>query len=184
MLSVVSGLVEKPLEPGRSSPVSIEVEFDARGLREPQVRRRLPDRQHGIPGSRACGHRTSPGLANRLPGRSLAHGGYIIYGPVCTLCLREHLCANAQEEPPIPTPRHPGRDENPDAQCPSRHVAKEMRALVDTAWDQGWWCFKGKKHVICRDPAGETSIRVACTPSDHRTLQNTRAEFRRAGLKI
>ena len=85
---------------------------------------------------------------------------------------------------PVDTPRHQKRNDCPHASCPAGQVAKEMRVLVQAAWDAGWWCHKGSKHVICLHPDGHQRVRVATTPGDHRTFANTRAEFRRAGLKV
>jgi hypothetical protein len=83
---------------------------------------------------------------------------------------------------------HPKRTANPNADCP-KPKDKELRAMVLAAWNSGWWCeWTKKNHVSCcsipQDDSRGQIVLVANTPSDHRTVPNTRSQFRRAGLKI
>lgn len=83
---------------------------------------------------------------------------------------------------------HPKRKEFPDAKCP-KLTHKDLRAMVETAWAAGWWCeATGSGHYKCfsiPDPGSRGRIvNVPSTPSDRRTIPNTRAEFRRAGLEL
>jgi hypothetical protein len=78
---------------------------------------------------------------------------------------------------------HPKRTANPTAKCP-RVSDKDLRAMVKAAWTAGWWCSKQPRgHVKCYPPTGKMVI-VSNTPSDHHTIPNTRAAFRRQGLMI
>ena len=57
--------------------------------------------------------------------------------------------------------------------------------MIETAWQAGWWAEKkGNNHVMCYSPDGERMVDVASTPSDHRTVPNTRSYFRRGGLPL
>lgn len=80
---------------------------------------------------------------------------------------------------------HSKRKATPDAKRP-KVKDKELDAMVEAAWAAGWWAErkKGKSHVKCYSPDGKRMVTVASTPSDHRTIPNTRSAFRRAGLKL
>jgi len=79
---------------------------------------------------------------------------------------------------------HPKRVENPQAKRP-RVKARELDKMIETAWQRGWWATKRTNgHVMCYSPDGARMIDVANTPSDHRTIPNTRSYFRRAGLQL
>jgi hypothetical protein len=86
-------------------------------------------------------------------------------------------------------PLHPQRTANPTARCP-KVKDRQLRAMVEAAWAAGWWCEKtAEGHAKCYSPAGPGGQRgkivfVANTPSDHRTIPNTRSTFRRAGLQL
>lgn len=82
-------------------------------------------------------------------------------------------------------PLHKDRVANPDATCPKVKDG-ELRAMIEVAWKQGWWCKKSPKtgHVMCYPPDGGRMVLVANTPSDHRTVPNTRSALRRSGLRI
>ena len=78
---------------------------------------------------------------------------------------------------------HPKRLENPNAKCP-KHPDKDLRPLVQLAWDAGWWVER-RTYIFLYplDPTQEI-IKVPLTPSDHRTPRNVRGKLRRAGLEI
>jgi hypothetical protein len=79
---------------------------------------------------------------------------------------------------------HPKRVENPKAKCP-KAKNKENAALVQAAWDEGWWCQMAKKgYIKAYSPDLETMIVIESTPSDHRSVANTRSRLRRAGVKV
>ena len=84
---------------------------------------------------------------------------------------------------------HPKRIASPSAQCPKVKDA-QLLAMIVAAWAAGWWCEKRSSgHVACYSPpvAGGgrgTIVLVANTPSDRKTVPNTRSTFRRAGLQI
>jgi hypothetical protein len=79
---------------------------------------------------------------------------------------------------------HPEREKSPKAKRP-KVKDKELDAMIQSAWDAGWWCrYTGKGHVMCYSPDGEKMVSVANTPSDHRTVPNTRKYFRRSGLTL
>lgn len=59
---------------------------------------------------------------------------------------------------------------------------REIRRLVKLAEDQGWVVIVGK-HVKFLAPGGGMVV-SAKTPSDHRSVKNTVAHLRRAGLEI
>jgi hypothetical protein len=57
--------------------------------------------------------------------------------------------------------------------------------LIEAAWAAGWWCeSRLSGHVTCYSPDGSAMVLVAGTPSDRRTVSNTRAALQRAGLAI
>ena len=78
---------------------------------------------------------------------------------------------------------HQKRKDNPDAKRPTVKD-KQLDAMIAEAWEAGWWCEKGKGgHVKCYPPdRSKTMVAVANTPSDRRTVPNTRSFFRRSGL--
>lgn len=79
---------------------------------------------------------------------------------------------------------HPKRLENPNAQRPKVRD-RQLDNMVAKAWNAGWWCVPaGSGHVKCYPPGGERMVTVANTPSDHRTVPNTRSFFRRSGLNL
>lgn len=79
---------------------------------------------------------------------------------------------------------HPKRLEDPAARRP-KVKDRQLDAMIERAWDAGWWCRPaGSGHVMCYSPDGRRMVDVAGTPSDHRTVPNTRSYFRRAGLKL
>lgn len=79
---------------------------------------------------------------------------------------------------------HPKRRKQPRARRP-KVPNKDLNKLVKAAWEQGWWCERGKKnHVKCMAPTGGWVVDVPSTPSSQRTVRNKRAQFRRYGLDI
>jgi hypothetical protein len=63
-------------------------------------------------------------------------------------------------------------------------VKKDMRALLAQAEDAGCEVKPTRNgHVQIKVPGGGIVI-AASTASDHRTIKNTRAELRRAGLEL
>ncbi|MGA9761486.1 MAG: hypothetical protein WBQ14_03590 [Gaiellaceae bacterium] len=81
-------------------------------------------------------------------------------------------------------PVHPRRLGDPHARCP-RVRDPALNELIEKAWTAGWWCERRTSgHVMCYSPDGAAMVLVACTPSDRRTISNTRAALRRAGLAI
>lgn len=66
---------------------------------------------------------------------------------------------------------------------------KDYAQLVKKAKKQGWTVVYGKGqgakgHPRLVPPDGGQFIVIPLTPSDHRSFLNTRAELRRAGLKV
>lgn len=60
---------------------------------------------------------------------------------------------------------------------------KQTDALVRAAWDAGWRVEQGRKHIRVYPPdPTQAIVTIAGTPSDHRTVKNTRAQLRRSGL--
>ncbi len=96
-----------------------------------------------------------------------ANSGYLSTAPTCTV---RHM--------------HPKRVAQLNASRP-RLKNQELDAMIRAAWDAGWWCEVGKKgHVKCFDPGGKKMVIVPSTPSDYRSIPNTRSQFRQAGLAI
>lgn len=63
---------------------------------------------------------------------------------------------------------------------------RQLDALIARAWAQGWYCERtGSGHVMCYPPdlTGKPVL-VANTPSDWRTIPNTKSMLRRSGLRI
>ena len=80
---------------------------------------------------------------------------------------------------------HPTRTANPQGKRP-KVKDRVLDAMIAAAWEAGWWCERtGSSHVMCY-PADqkEKPVLVANTPSDHRTIPNTRSRLRRSGLAI
>jgi len=61
--------------------------------------------------------------------------------------------------------------------------AREARALVRQAVEQGCVLVPSRKHYKLRCPGAEQII-FPKTPSDHRSLKNARSRLRRAGLEL
>lgn len=79
---------------------------------------------------------------------------------------------------------HPKRLANPNAKRP-RAKDKERDKLVKAAWDQGAWCVPGKSGYIKIFPPNSTEmILIESTPGDYRSLENTKARLRRAGIVV
>jgi len=80
---------------------------------------------------------------------------------------------------------HPKRKANKNAKRP-KVKNKQLDAMVEAAWSAGWWAEKGQGgHVKCYPPdRTKAMVVVANTPSDHRTVPNTRSFLRRSGLKL
>jgi hypothetical protein len=79
---------------------------------------------------------------------------------------------------------HQERLNDPQAKRP-KVKDKELDAMIETAWNAGWWCRPaGSGHVFCYPPDGGRMVCVANTPSDRRTIPNTRSYFRRSGLEL
>jgi len=78
---------------------------------------------------------------------------------------------------------HPWRTENPKAKCP-HHPKKDYRLLVKAAWAAGWKCERRRKYIYCLppDPAADR-VKIQMTSSS-RTLENTKAALRSAGLDV
>ena len=91
-------------------------------------------------------------------------------------------------EPQKPS-AHPRRTEYPRASCP-RVKDDQLQDMIEKAWEADWWCEKAENgHVQCyewpiTDGTRGRIVTVANTPSDHRTVPNTRSTFRRAGLNL
>jgi hypothetical protein len=81
-------------------------------------------------------------------------------------------------------PLHPEREKNPRAKRPkAKHADND--AMVKAAWEQGWWCEMVKKgYIHAKSPDGKTMVVIESTPSDSRSVANTRSRLRRAGLKL
>jgi hypothetical protein len=80
---------------------------------------------------------------------------------------------------------HPERERNPRGKRP-KVKNRELDAMVAAAWQAGWHCVKlSKGHVMCYPPDKTMKpVLVASTPSDHRTIPNTRAAMRQRGLNV
>lgn len=83
-----------------------------------------------------------------------------------------------------PPGQHQWRIDNPDAKCPG-HTKKDYRLLVKAAWNAGWKVERRKKYIYCTpiDPKADI-VKIAMTPSSGRTLENTKASLRAAGLDV
>lgn len=80
----------------------------------------------------------------------------------------------------LPAPRRKGKA--PTGRKP-KISDPETRKLVDTATRAGWTASNGGSHLRLESPQGRVVV-VSKTPSDHRAVNNTRAELRRAGLEV
>lgn len=79
---------------------------------------------------------------------------------------------------------HEKRRQKPDAKRPKAR-RKDYDALVKAAWEAGWWCERrGSSYIRCYPPDGTEWVTVKQTPSGSRTLENTKAQFRRRGLDV
>ncbi len=56
---------------------------------------------------------------------------------------------------------------------------KEVRDVVATLEDEGWKVLRYKRHIVLRHECG-AQIVVSCSPSDMRTLKNTKKNAQRA----
>lgn len=74
-------------------------------------------------------------------------------------------------------------------------VHRDYKPLVKAAEAQGWTLepsTSGKGHprlqppegAVARDGSPARSLTIPGTPSDHRSLMNTRADMRRQGIKV
>jgi hypothetical protein len=80
--------------------------------------------------------------------------------------------------------QHPERIANPTAKRP-KVPSKAINILIDKAWEQGWWCKKsGSKHVMMYSPDGKGMVTLPGSPSDHRSIKNSRNLLRKNGLKL
>lgn len=80
---------------------------------------------------------------------------------------------------------HPERRQNPRRKRP-KVKNRELDAMIAVAWQEGWHCLKlAKGHVMCY-PTDKTlrPVLVASTPSDYRTIPNTRSQLRQRGLNV
>jgi hypothetical protein len=80
---------------------------------------------------------------------------------------------------------HSERALNPAGKRP-KVKNRELDAMVAAAWDAGWKCSKTSQgHVMCYPPERTVKpVLVAGTPSDHRTIPNTRSALRKSGLNV
>lgn len=80
--------------------------------------------------------------------------------------------------------KHPKRLASPSAKRPTVKN-KDLDAMIAKAWEAGWWAEKrGNNHVLCYPPDGGQMVTMPSTPSDHRSVPNTRSLFRRSGLPL
>ena len=63
-------------------------------------------------------------------------------------------------------------------------MSRDVAPLVKAALAAGWHEVKGRKHIVLRSPDGVSQVVLPRTPSDHRSLRNSRADLRRHGLVI
>jgi predicted RNA binding protein YcfA (HicA-like mRNA interferase family) len=79
---------------------------------------------------------------------------------------------------------HPEREANPHAKRP-KVSARAIEIVIEKAWDQGWWCKKGKKsHVKLYSPDGRYIVTLPSSPSDHRGIRNARQLLKKYGLDL
>jgi hypothetical protein len=60
----------------------------------------------------------------------------------------------------------------------------EAENLVRQAEAQGWTTRRTKHGWLCFPPSGTTAVFVAGTAQDRRSITNSRAQLRRAGLRL
>lgn len=78
--------------------------------------------------------------------------------------------------------KHPKRIANPNATCP-RHPKKDWRALVERAWEAGWWCEWRDHYIRCSPPdSTKMAVSLPSTPSGGRSLINNTKMMERSGL--
>lgn len=66
----------------------------------------------------------------------------------------------------------------------SPYVHRELKPLVKAAEKQGWTLgYTRRGHLKIVPPAGGAPIYASSTPSDWRSVKNTAAMLRRAGVK-
>lgn len=64
-------------------------------------------------------------------------------------------------------------------------IPKELKKVVKEARRQGWEIRERKtNHLVWLSPDGEGMVHSASSPSDPRSIPNTLAQLKRAGLKI
>ncbi len=63
-------------------------------------------------------------------------------------------------------------------------LPKDLRAWVHAALAAGWRLEAKRRHTWLLAPDGETTVCIPGTPSDHRTIANTVAGFKRAGVRL
>lgn len=64
------------------------------------------------------------------------------------------------------------------------HIPRELRKTYQQARRQDWHIRQGgRNHTLWYSPDGETIITVPSSPSDHRSLRNSLAMLRAAGLE-
>ncbi len=66
----------------------------------------------------------------------------------------------------------------------SRLIPKQYKPLVEAALANGWRLKPCTRHNSLLSPDGSTIVTVPCTPSEYRGWANTRAELRRAGVRV
>jgi hypothetical protein len=79
---------------------------------------------------------------------------------------------------------HPERAAHPHAKRP-KVTARAIDLLIEKAWAQGWWCKKrGNNHVIAYSPDGRYLVTLPSSPSDHRSIRNSRLLLKKYGLDL
>lgn len=64
-------------------------------------------------------------------------------------------------------------------------VPKDYKPLVKAAKKAGWSSRNGTKHFIMVSPDGTQQVAIPGSPgANKRSLENTRADFRRAGVPV
>ncbi|MDQ0376628.1 hypothetical protein [Amycolatopsis thermophila] len=63
-----------------------------------------------------------------------------------------------------------------------KFVPRHLQPAIQAALDAGWSWKKKTKHTWLLAPDGKTTVSVPGSPSDIRSLYNTRSELRRAGV--
>jgi len=67
----------------------------------------------------------------------------------------------------------------------SSSLRKGVEEIIEAIQRQGWRVRRGSKHYMVY-PADPTKppVAIPCTPSDHRSLLNIRADLRRRGARL